>query len=118
MPQKPPASARCTGSDRHEDGPAPQPRQDARDAGDRWMRFHRLQRRETAESEERQERQLHFPGEVCPTEDSEPPEVHTRLHRQRPARVPGETYAWCTMQTVGPPYSGKLNVRWDGKGMA
>ena len=21
------------------------------------------------------------------------------------------------MKTVGPPYSGKLNVRWDGKGM-
>jgi len=22
------------------------------------------------------------------------------------------------MKAVGPPYSGKLNVRWDGKGMA
>ena len=31
--------------------------------------------------------------------------------------VPGETCAWCAMKTVGPPYSGKLNVRWDGKGM-
>ncbi len=40
-----------------------------------------------------------------------------RLHRQRPAHVPGETCAWCAMKTVGPPYSGKLNVRWDGKGM-
>src|SRR5262245_66613882 len=61
---------------RHEDGPDPQPRQDSRDACDRWIRFHRLQLREAEKSEERQERHLHFPGEVCPTEDSEPPEVH------------------------------------------
>src|SRR4029434_911558 len=40
-----------------------------------------------------------------------------RLHWQRHAHVPGETCAWCAMKTVGPPYSGKLNVRWDGKGM-
>jgi hypothetical protein len=39
------------------------------------------------------------------------------LHGQRPARVHGETCAWCVMKTVGPPYSGKLHVRWDGKGM-
>ena len=31
---------------------------------------------ETEESEERQERHLHFPSQVCSTEDSEPPEVH------------------------------------------
>ena len=28
-----------------------------------------------------------------------------------------ETCASCARKTVGPPYSGKLNVRWDGKGM-
>src|SRR5215510_3352819 len=40
-----------------------------------------------------------------------------RLHWQRHARVHGATCAWCAQKTVGPPYSGTLNVRWDGKGM-
>src|SRR5262249_29639555 len=40
-----------------------------------------------------------------------------RLHWQRPAGGHGATCAWCAMKTVGPPYSGKRNVRWDGKGM-
>src|SRR5215467_2084925 len=39
------------------------------------------------------------------------------IYWQRPAGVHGETCAWWTVKTVGPPYSGKLNVRWDGKGM-
>ena len=39
------------------------------------------------------------------------------LHRQRRAPVHDETCAWFKMKTIGPPYSGKLNVRWDGKGM-
>jgi hypothetical protein len=39
-----------------------------------------------------------------------------RLQRQRPAHVPGAICAWCAIKTVGPPYSGKLHVRWAGKG--
>src|SRR5499426_925803 len=96
MPQKSPARSRRLGGERHEDGPDPQPRQDARDAGDRWIRFHRLQLRETQESEERQERHLHFPGEVCPTEDSESPEVHNiATSTDQPAGLRGNGESYC-----------------------
>jgi hypothetical protein len=39
------------------------------------------------------------------------------LHRQRPYQVSEGSCACLVTKAVGPPYSGKLNVRWDGKGM-
>ncbi len=39
------------------------------------------------------------------------------LHWQRFHQVRESNCACSAMKTVGPPYSGKLNVRWDGKGM-
>src|SRR5262249_29632041 len=40
------------------------------------------------------------------------------LYRQRPAGGCDETCAWWPVKTVGPPDSGKLNVRGEGKGRA
>src|SRR5215471_21149477 len=48
-------------------------------------------------------------GSVCPRD---------HLHRERSHRVRMIACARCETKTVGPPDSGKLNVRWDGKGMA
>ena len=39
------------------------------------------------------------------------------LHRERSHQVRVRVCACCGKKTVGPPDSGKLNVRWDGKGM-
>src|SRR3984893_15140822 len=39
------------------------------------------------------------------------------LHRERSHQVRVKVCACCGTKTVGPPDSGKLNVRWDGKGM-
>src|SRR5215472_1252296 len=47
-------------------------------------------------------------GSVCPRH---------HLHRERSHWVRALACACCVTKTVGPPDSGKLNVRWDGKGM-
>jgi hypothetical protein len=50
------------------------------------------------------------------------PSRHLRAQETCPIR-PGVEKVWASpcacfvMKTVGPPYSGKLHVRWDGKGM-